>query len=251
MSPYASLCTDFYINQKIALKLDLPTGRETVLHMFDRLRREFPHMDRFRRYEGELALESADANRAYSWASLRQTSVRSGWVNPDSFEQAYRLHRLLLETAPYFLSISPLDIDHLDLVFGFDLEAERNRDQVVFDALFADSPLAGLLEGPGESILEAQPFLGITLDAPPSGEGTLQAFVEVKTRPKPDELHGLESLQDPISVYLTLRRVGGLRTLEESAAVFATLAAHAERLADSRVIPNVLAPIHAVLYGGR
>ncbi len=245
MAPFSSFCTDFYVNQKIALKLDLPTGRETVLHMFDRVRREFPRMERFRRYEGELALESPDTERTYSWVALRQTSVRSGWVNPETCEQAYRLHRLLLETAPYFLSISAIDIDHLDLVFGFDLEAEHNRDQVVFDALFGDSPLAGLLERNDESIVDAQPFIGINL----GGDGLTHAFVEVKTRPKPDETHGADGRIDPISVYLTVRRIGGIRVLDEGLSIFASLAEHAEQLAEQRVVPHVLAPIHAALFG--
>ena len=53
-----ALCTDFYVNQKLGLKMDLPTARETVLDMFDRVRKSVPSMDRFRRYEGELSLES-------------------------------------------------------------------------------------------------------------------------------------------------------------------------------------------------
>jgi hypothetical protein len=242
---YSSFCTDFYINQKIGLKMDLPAGRETVLHLFDRVRREFPRMDQFRRYDGELSLESADDDRAYAWASLRLTSVRSGWVNPDSPEQAYRLHRLILDTAPYFLSISPLDIDHLELVFGFDLEAGRNRDETVFDALLADSPLASLIDRDVESIVDAQPFIGIALDA----DGATQAFVEVKTRSKPEDVPSSRAEGEPISVYLTVRRVAGLRTLEECATVFASLAEHAERLADQRVVPYVVAPIHRRLMG--
>ena len=49
---YGALCTDFYINQKLALKMDLPSDRETILHFFDLVRREMPSMHRFRRYDG-------------------------------------------------------------------------------------------------------------------------------------------------------------------------------------------------------
>ena len=118
-----ALCTDFYVNQKLGLKMDLPTARETVLDMFDRIRKELPNMDRFRRYKGELALESPELDSQYNWLALDRTSVRSGWVNPESLAEAYRLHRLILEVAPYFLSISPLDVEFVELVFGFDLEA--------------------------------------------------------------------------------------------------------------------------------
>lgn len=248
---YAALCTDFYINQKLALKLDLPSSRETLLHLFDRVRREHPAMDRFRRYDDELALESPDEERSYSWVSLRKTTVRSGWVNPDSFEQAYRLHRLLLDTTPYFLSISPLDIDHLELIYGFDFEVppEANRDEIVFTALLADSPLAALVDRAGETVIDAQPLLGIALERGAEESGTTTAFVEVKTRARqkdPTNRHAAE----PISVYLTVRRLGAIRSIEECAGIFNALAEHAEHLADSRVVPHVVAPIHTAILGG-
>jgi hypothetical protein len=53
---FGALCTDFYVNQKLALKMDLPGERETVLHFFDRVKKSIPAMNRFRRYDGELAL---------------------------------------------------------------------------------------------------------------------------------------------------------------------------------------------------
>ena len=37
-SSYRALCSDFYINQKISVKLDLPRGRETILDLFERIR---------------------------------------------------------------------------------------------------------------------------------------------------------------------------------------------------------------------
>ncbi|MHC4947279.1 MAG: hypothetical protein ACYTG1_03330 [Planctomycetota bacterium] len=238
-----ALCADFYVNQKIALKMDLPSRRETVLDLFDRVRKELPAMDRFRRYDGELALESEEQESHYSWLALRRTSVRSGWVNPESLEDAYRLHRLILDIAPYFLSISPIEVDYVELVFGFDLEAETNRNEVVFDALFSDSPLAALVDSERESVLDAQPFLGISLN-----HGCdLQAFVEIKTRTSPGEVASGRYEAGPISVYLTARRYGPLRTIEDFGATFGTLAGHAERLAEQRVLPHIVMPIRETI----
>ena len=45
-----TLVTDFYVNQKLALKLDLPGSRETVLDLFGRLKKEFPQLSNFRRF---------------------------------------------------------------------------------------------------------------------------------------------------------------------------------------------------------
>jgi hypothetical protein len=240
----SALCTDFYINQKLALKMDVPTGRESVLDMFDRVRKDVPTMDRFRRYDGELALESAEDESHYCWMALRRTSIRSGWVNPESLEQAYKLHRLILEISPFFLSISALDVEYIELVFGFDLRAPVNRNEVVFEALVEGSPLAGLVDLEQESVLEAQPLVGFSLS--PSCDH--QAFVEVKTRVSAQEVAQGRFEDQPISVYLTVRRYASMGSITELASTFGALAGHAERLAEDRVIPYVIQPIRDALY---
>lgn len=240
---YGVLCSDFYVNQKLSLKLDVPTAREAVLDMFDRVRKDHPTMDRFRRYESELALESPELESQYSWVALRRTSLRSGWVNPESVEQAYKLHRLVLDVAPYYLSVSPLDVDYLELVYGFDLEAKANRDEIVFDALFADSPLASLIDIGNESLIDVQPFLGFSLNE----SCDLQAFVEIKTRTRASEVATGRFEDTPISVYLTVRRYGSLKTISDITTSFGALAGHIERLADQRVIPAIVMPIRQAI----
>ncbi len=240
----SALCSDFYINQKLALKMDVPTGRESVLDMFDRVRKEVPTMDRFRRYEGELALESSESDSHYCWMALRRTSIRSGWVNPDSLEQAYRLHKLILEISPFFLSIGALDVEYIELVFGFDLRAPVNRNEVIFEALLDGSPLAGLVDMEQEAVLEAQPLVGFAL----STSCEHQAFVEVKTRMSAQEVAQDKFDDQPISVYLTVRRYANMGSIAEIASTFGSLAGHAERLAEDRVIPYVIQPIRAALF---
>ena len=56
-------------------------------------------MERFRRYQNELALESNSAGAQQQWVALRKASVRSGSVNAESVEDAFRLHKLVLEIA--------------------------------------------------------------------------------------------------------------------------------------------------------
>lgn len=246
----SALCSDFYINQKIALKMDLPTSRETVLDMFDRVRKDIPAMDRFRRFEDELALESPERNSQYSWFSLAApggTAIRSGWVNPDSLEQAYYLHRTILDIAPFYLTVSPIDVEYIELIFGFDIEAETNRNEIVFDALAAGvsglSPLASLIDPNHEHVLDYQPFIGLTLNR----NCDLQAFIEIKTRTRAAEIANEQYDGTPISVYLTIRRYGPFRTLEELTTSFGTLAGHAERFTEERIVPNVLVPIREAI----
>src|SRR3982750_3158111 len=78
---YRALCTDFYANQKIAVKMELPRTRETVLDLFERVRRQFPGMSSFRRYRDELALESPQSEMPHRWLAVRNTNIRSGVVN--------------------------------------------------------------------------------------------------------------------------------------------------------------------------
>ena len=240
---FGALCTDFYVNQKLSLKMDLPSGRETVFDLFDRVRREFPQMDRFRRYEGELALESPEQSSQYSWLALRRTTVRSGVVNPESLEPAYRLHRTVLEIAPYYLSISPLDIEFIELVLGFDLRAERNRNEVVFEALLADSPLAALIDPHDDTIIESQPFLGFALNT----RCDVQAYVEVKSRTRTAEIAAGKFEDEPISVYLTVRQYGSMKTVDDVKNCFGALAGHSERLAEERVLPHVILPLREAI----
>ena len=240
---FGALCTDFYVNQKISLKMDLPSGRETVFDLFDRIRKEFPQMDRFRRYEGELALESPEQSSQYSWLALRRTTVRSGVVNPESLEPAYRLHRTVLEIAPYYLSISPLDIEFIELVLGFDLRAERNRNEVVFEALLADSPLAALIDPHDDTIIESQPFLGFALNT----RCDVQAYVEVKARTRTAEIAAGKFEDEPISVYLTVRQYGSMKTVDDVKNCFGALAGHSERLAEERVLPHVILPLREAI----
>ena len=243
VSTFSALCSDFYVNQKVALKLDLPTNRETILTMLDRIRQDVPSMQRLRRFEDEIALESAECRSEYQWMAMHATSIRSGWVNPDRLERAYKLHRLILEAAPFYLSISPIDVEYIELVFGFDLEADADHNEVVFDALLADSALALLVDHDREAIIDAQPFIGITLDS----AGRVQAYLEIKTSHARPMGALSRPEKDPISVYLTVRRHGPLESVSDLPLVFSTLAGHVERMAEERVIPHILVPIRRAL----
>ncbi len=237
---FGALCSDFYVNQKIDVTMDLPTTRETILDMFDRVKKVVPDMERLRRFENEIALESSEVNGRYCWLALRKTSIRSGWVNPESFEEAYKLHQLILETAPWFLSINAIDVEAIELVFGFDLHARANRNEIVFDALLADSPLAALFEPSDETLLDVQPFLGLAID----DDSSIQAALEIKTRTSPRSVMEHSFDNEPLSVYLSVRKQGPFESIEQFSSVFGTLAGHAERLAEQRVIPGIVMPLH-------
>lgn len=240
---FGALCTDFYINQKLSLKMDLPTERDTLLHFFDQVRKTQPGMTRFRRYEGELSLESSRREAEYTWLSLQQHSIRTGHVNPDTLEDAYKYHRRMLEIAPFYLTLSPLDIDYVELMYGFDIECKEDHDDVVYEALFADSAMGGLLKpldnAEGAKVLDVQPVFGLNL----SNDGTLQAYFEVKTRRRSRRGSGKRYAQEPISLFVTLRNYAPVDKLDDLKEVTNELGQYCETLATERLIPDLLNPI--------
>lgn len=243
---FGALCTDFYINQKVALKMDLPSERDIVLHYFDRVRKSFPRMSRLRRYDGELALETTRREPEYQWLALRRTSLRAGHVNPTSMEQAYGFHRELLEFSPHFLSITPVDVDYQELMFGFDLECQDNHDEVIYQALYEGTPVASAFAVPGAKLLDVQPVFGVSL----SQSGDLQAYFEVKTRAKTRRGSTRQTRNEPISVFLTLRKYGPVDQVSDLRTTFDDLAQRCETLATERLVPHLLNPIAKHITSG-
>ncbi len=253
---YSAIATDFVVNQRLNLKMDLPTERETVMGMFDRVRRSFPAMNRFKRTQGTLALESDIASGTGSgeqlWMTLRKNSIRSGAANPSSTKSAYGLHALVLEVAPYFLGISPLDVDFVELLFGFDISCPANHDAVVFEALMAGSPMGKLMMPLSKNTPDAmsdafpvdcQPLLGVSLD----GAGELQAHFEVRTRTTPAPHRRGQFEPAPISINLILRKHGVISGIDELPAILRGMTGVGEELLDQRVIPHLLMPIREVV----
>jgi hypothetical protein len=240
-SSYRALCSDFYINQKLGVKLDLPKSRETVLELFERLRKQFPGMSQFRRYKDELALESASGEDPHRWLAIRSSNIRSGVVNPENAELAYGLHTAVVETTPFFLSISPLDIDFVELLFGFDVNTSRAHDEVVRRAVFDGTPMGELAEIGGARAVDCQPLLGLALD----DAGLLEAHFEVKTR-----AHEPGDRDEPISVYLTMRRYGPVSDLKDLPGIVQELAERGEHLVEDRLVPALLRPIRDEVVGG-
>ena len=144
---YGSFCDDFYINMNLNTELELPRERDTILHFFERIQRQFPTMNTFyQRETGEFCLEENREAGSYRWVTVERDRVSSGYVNPESLEQVDEQHRLILDLVPFALGISNLDIDSLDVMFGMDFDYQGNHDEVLADAVFGDTPFALLLD---------------------------------------------------------------------------------------------------------
>ncbi len=238
---FGALCNDHYVNLKIGLKLELPQRRETVLGFFERMRRQYPAMSEFRKYAEELALESPVDSLPHAWLAVRSKSVRAGMVNPPTLEQAYRLHRSVIEVSPFFLDISPLDVSFVEVLFGFDLPANAKPDAVLGDVLLGQSVLGSILEMDGCQLNDFQPLMGFTLN-----DGS-EAWVEVKTRSDRSKPSGRD---EPVSVFLILRKRGPIDVLDDLSTIFDQLINHGETMIDECIVPKLVRPIRESIVPG-
>lgn len=238
-NPYASFCEDFYINMRLGSAMALPHSRETVLHFFERVQKQYPAMTRFRRSEGETSLEEERDRGGYRWLSLESKRLSSGQVNPTSIDQALAYHQFVLEQAPYQLGISMLEVEYVDVLFGFDLSFSGNHDEIIAETLLSQSPLAALTEEPGARPVDFQPSFTVSL----SDDCRLQARLDVITRTNSYQVRTGDYSEETISVYLIVRRYWGDRPQIALERMIGQLADKADALAGSCVIPRILRPI--------
>ena len=243
-TPYAAFCEDFYINMRLGSQLALPHSRETLLHFFERIQKAFPGMTRFRKSEsGEYNLEEDRSSQSYRWISMEQKRLSSGHVNPESIADAIKLHGLLLDMAPHHLGISPIEVDYLDVLFGFDLAFGGNHDEIIAESLFPESPLTCLTEESGARAVDFQPTVTVAL----SDDCRLQARIDIVTRTNSYQVRTGDYSDEVISVYLIMRRYWGDRPKDSMTAVFTQMAERADALCTQYIVPRVLRPISSAI----
>lgn len=243
-NPFAAFCEDFYVNMRLGSQLALPHSRETLLHFFERIQKAHPAMSRFRKTEaGEYNLEEDRTSQSYRWISMEQKRISSGHVNPQSIEESLKLHGLLLEMAPCHLGLSPIEVDYLDVLFGFDLAFGGNHDEIIAESLLVDSPLTCLAEEQGARAVDFQPTVTVAL----SEDCRLQARIDVVTRTNSYQVRTGDYSDEVISVYLIVRRYWGDRPREPMAEMFQQMAEKAEQLCTQYIVPRVLRPISSAI----
>jgi len=241
-----ALCDDFYVNCRLFLRLDLTLERETVLHFFDRIRKDYPALRKLRRRDASSLVLEEDLSEQGSrmWIRLDQGSLRFGQFAPSSLEQVRRFGEVILQQAPHHLSFSELDYDHLEVIYGFDLEYRGNHDQLVSETLMADHAAAGFLFGDHVThVIDAQPYYGIAL----SPGCDLQAYVEVKSRTTTYEVRSGTFESEPITVFQTVRKYWAVEESTSLEAAMQSLFDTADELATEKVVPNFVNPLAAAI----
>ena len=239
---WGATCDDFYVSNRLFLKLDMSLNRETVLHFFDVVRKEFPGMRRMRRRDdGAVLLEEDTAEKASRrWIRIEPTVLRFGFFAPPEMERVHELAQFVLEQAPFHLTFSELDYDHLELVYGFDLEYVGNHDQLIAETLYREHPLSSFLQSDeAVQVIDVQPYFGISL-AP---DCDLQAYVEVKSRTATYEIRTSDYDPQPLSVFLTIRKYWGYSPQIALAESYEQMVEMADQLAADKIVPLFVNPL--------
>lgn len=242
MNPYGSGADDYYVNMQLQTALDLPQQRETLMHFFEQVQRRFPKMDSLSVREKEIYLEEDKENPTSRWVSTDSKRVSAGIINPTAMEEAIALHQAVLTLIPYSLSISHLDCDSLNLVFGFDFTFRGNHSQLLADTLGLPPAFEAFTEVEGVQCLGYEPSIQLTLDP----VLRTQARVSCETRSLPQPKGG-EYPEEQFSIYLALRRIDSLAADERFENVLQALADLGQRLIEEVMVPSILQPLQRAI----
>lgn len=244
MSRYSTFSDDFYVNVNLNTEMDLPSGREALLHYFEQIQKHFPTMRNFyNRDRAEYVLEEEKDRGRYRWTTVEPRRVCSGHVNPESIDEALKLHEVIMETLPYALSVSPLDCESLNVMFGFDFTYRGNHNQLIADALGVTPAFERLLEIPGSNVVSWEPSFQIALD----DDCKMQCRLSIETRTSAYHVRTGEFPEEQLSVYLTARRYGSFEVGESLAEATLRMANLCREVVDDHIVNHVLRPLQQAI----
>lgn len=238
------IADDAFINMDLLTTLALPKSRDTILHFCEAVQRRFGLMTSlFQRDNGDFVLEGDRESGRYQWMEIQSRRFTAGYFNPPDVKSAYELHRWLLEGATHFLGVGTLDIEALDVMFGFNLDYKGNRDAIIANAVLEGSPLGAIASEIGGKLVECEPTMVVALD-----EGChMQARLSLESRSSSFQVRTGQYADDPISIYFTVRaypRPGEKFNLQTS---FDRQCETAEELLSRTIISSVIHPIAAAI----
>jgi hypothetical protein len=240
MNPYGSLSDDFYANVTLQTEMDLPTGRDSVLHFFEQMQRRFPKLQHFyQRERGEFILEEEKEHGAYRWVAVESKRISSGVVNPNTLDEAMEQHHEVLDMAPYMLSVSRLDCEAISLMYGFDYAYRGNHNQLLADAIGLPSGLEAITQRTGSQLMAYEPMVQISLD------DLFRTHARINFEPRTGSFQprGPEFPDEMLSVYVTVRRFDSLGPDESFSEELKRLDRLMRELMDDYVIEHILKPL--------
>ena len=242
---YCGIADEFYVNMHLNTEMDLPSNRDTLLHYFEQLQKRFPTMRNFyNRDRSDYILEGDKDAGAYSWASVEPRRIGSGHVNPVSLDSVFEHQRIVLESVPHLLLVSPLDCESLTMTFCFEFNYSGNQHDLLAEAIGLSSGFEGLTDSVGTSRLVAfNPSFQIAL----SEDCRMQARVNIEASTAAYHVRTGEFPDRPLSVYLTLYSYGSSKSNETYVSRFEELVSHGIEMLDRHLRDQVLVPLQHVI----
>ncbi len=246
---YSSLCDDFYLDMYVNTQMELPTGRDTILAFFERIQKQFPSMCCFyRRENNEYCLEEDHDLGQYRWVTLEADRIGSGVVNPSNLEMVYCQDRLVLELAPYMLSVSSLDIDSLDITFAMDFDCAGSHDEVIAEALFGSTAFNCLLDLPSARPIGFSPAVVVALSDDCRTQGRISvesktSLVEVGRKDQIEDESAIRLVDEAISLSFTVRQYRPTDKRFDPMKSFEYQCQLAQQLMAEKIIPHFVHPI--------
>ena len=240
MNPYSQYSDDFYVNMNLSTEMDLPSTRETVLHYFEQIQRQYPEMRNFyAREKNDFVLEQDKDRGDYRWCSIEPRRICSGQVNPPTIDGVLSQHRLALELAPFALSVSPLDCEALDLLMGFDFTYRGNHNELLAEALGVCPSLERLANIEGTTTISYEPSFTFAMDE----ECRIQCRFSVEPRTNAYQIRTGEFQQEQLSVFVTARQYGSLDPGQTYVSMLDRLWKVCQDVVDNYVVDAVLQPL--------
>ncbi len=244
MIVFKDFSDDFYVNVNLNTEMDISTSRDSVMHYFEQVRKQYPSMKNFyARERGEFVLEEEKEQGFYRWTSVEQRRVCSGYVNPPNYHDAIDQHTSILEQIPYTLSISGLDCESLNFMYGFDFSYRGNHAELIAEALGVSPALEPLLRGQATRLIGVDPSVQFALDS----ECRVQCRISVESRSSTLAIRTGDFPEEQLSVYLTIRRYGSLPVGTTYADAIKPLQEHAETITGEYLVENVLVPLQRAI----
>ena len=245
MSKYSSLCDEFYIHANLNTEMELPTGRETLLHFFEQIKKKYPMLQNFYgRDRNEFVLEEDKQQKgSHRWISAEKKRICSGHMNPPEVDAAIEQHAFVMDTIPYTLSVSPLDCESLNLMYGFEFAYRGNHNELLAEALGISPALEKVVEIEGSKLVAFDPSIQIALE----DDCRTQCRISVEPRTTAYHVRTGEYPEEQLSVYLTMRRYGSLDQDETYQAKLIELHQRAIEILDTYVVENIIEPLRAII----
>ena len=242
---YAALCDEFYVNMRLGTLMKLATDRATIVSFFERMQRLYPGMVNFHQdvRHGESSIEESREGNSYRWLSLEPQRLSSGQLNPEDPQDAYKFNGSVLETVPYYLAVSPVDMDYLDVLWGFDFGCKGNHHELIAEAILGESAVGRLMDTPGAKGINFEVSGIVSL----SEDARLHARVWVEPRTSPGQVRSGEFAEEMLSLYVIVRQWSGGKKLPDLHELHKQIIEVGERFIAERVVDAFVAPIREAI----